>query len=442
MSASVAEQLADLPAEERMALLADLDTETLQAFPYDWRIWARPEQLAPEGDWDIWVILAGRGFGKTRSGAEWVREQIESEACSRMALIGPTASDVRDVMVEGESGILAISPPWFRPQYEPSKRRLTWPNGAIATTYSADEPERLRGPQSDGFWADEREAWRYMEAWDQLMFGLRLGTHPRGVVTTTPRPSKALTELLALPGVVVTRGSTYANRANLAPSFFSSIIRKYEGTRLGRQELHAEILDDVEGALWTRAMIEDARAGAAPDLLRIVVGVDPAVTSGEDSDETGIVAVGVGVDRQYYVLADRTGRLTPDQWGKRVVNTYTDLAADRVVGEVNNGGDLVESNLKHAARDLGLRAAYKAVRASRGKAVRAEPVAALYEQGRVHHVGSFPELEDQMCGWVPGMGDDSPDRMDALVWALTEIAGIDAGPAIGLEAASIFARPL
>jgi predicted phage terminase large subunit-like protein len=441
VSASVAEQLADLPAAERAEVLASLDAETLTRMPYDWRVWARPEQLEPPGDWDFWVIMAGRGWGKSRTGAEWVRAQIESGRCSRMALVGPTAADVRDVMVEGESGLLSVCPPWNRPKYEPSKRRVTWPNGAMATCYSGDEPDRLNGPQHDGGWVDERSLFRYDASWDMFLFGLRLGSKPRACVTMTPRPTKAVRALITMPNVVVTRGSTYENRANLAPSFYGSIIRKYEGTRLGREQLMGEILDDVEGALWTRAMIDGARTAEAPDLLRIVIGVDPAVSAGEDSSETGIVVVGVGVDRQYYVLDDRTGRLTPDEWGKRVVNTYATYAADRVIGEVNNGGDLVEANLRHAARDLGISVAYTSVRASRGKAVRAEPVAALYEQGRVHHVGGFAALEDQLCGWVPGSGDASPDRMDALVWALTEIAAIDAGPVVGTDAASLFARP-
>jgi predicted phage terminase large subunit-like protein len=394
---------------------------------YDWRgKLARPEQLAPAGDWSVWVYLAGRGSGKTRSAAEWIREQVESGRSRRLALVGPTAGDVRDVMVEGESGLLAISPPWFRPKYEPSKRRITWPNGAIATLYTADEPERLRGPQHDGAWADELCAWRFAEAWDQLMFGLRLGENPRCVVTTTPKPTKELRELLTLPSTVKTTGSTYDNRANLAPTFFEKIVRKYEGTRLGRQELLAEVLEDVEGALWNRAMIDDARRSTAPDMARVVVALDPAVTSGEDSDETGIVVAGKGVDGEFYVLEDGTCRLSPDAWARRAVALYDKHSGDLIVGEVNNGGDLVE----RVIRTVRPRVNYKAVRASRGKVTRAEPIAALYEQGRVHHVGSLPQLEDQMCAFVPDALTESPDRVDALVWALSELSA--ATPSFGV----------
>jgi phage terminase large subunit-like protein len=421
VSASVAEQLADLPAAERAEVLASLDAETLTRMPYDWRVWARPEQLEPPGDWDFWVIMAGRGWGKSRTGAEWVRAQIESGRCSRMALVGPTAADVRDVMVEGESGLLSVCPPWNRPKYEPSKRRVTWPNGAMATCYSGDEPDRLNGPQHDGGWVDERSLFRYDASWDMFLFGLRLGSKPRACVTMTPRPTKAVRALITMPNVVVTRGSTYENRANLAPSFYGSIIRKYEGTRLGREQLMGEILDDVEGALWTRAMIDGARTAEAPDLARVVVAIDPATTATEDSDETGIVVAGRGVDGRFYVLDDCSCRLTPDGWATRAVGAFDRYEADRIIGEVNNGGDLVESCIRHAASARSRHIAYAKVHASRGKLVRAEPIAALYEQGRVSHVGSFPALEDQLCSWVPGSHDGSPDRMDALVWALTEL---------------------
>ena len=343
-----------------------------------------------------------------------MRQEVEANRRGRLALIGATAADVRDVMIEGESGILACSRPSFRPTYEPSKRRVSWPNGAIATAYSADEPDRLRGPQHDGAWPDEVAAWRYPEALDMLMFGLRLGRDPRLVATTTPRPIKVVREMIASPTTVVTTGSTYDNLANLAPAFAEQIIRKYEGTRLGRQELLAEILTDVPGALWTWAMLDNRQP--APDLTRVVVAIDPAVTSGEDSDETGIVAVGLGVDGRGYVLADRSCRLSPDGWARRAVATFDDLAADMVVAEVNNGGDLVEQTIRTVRRTI----PYKKVHASRGKQTRAQPVAALYEQGRVSHVEAFPDLEEQLTSWTPESGT-SPDRLDALVWALTEL---------------------
>lgn len=382
-------------------------------------MWARDTQLPPVGDWRTWLILAGRGFGKTRTGAETVRARVEAGAATRVALVGQTAADVRDVMIEGESGILAVSPPWFEPKYEPSKRRLTWPNGAIATAYSADEPRQLRGPQHDFAWADELASWATPEAWDQLMFGLRLGSDPRVIVTTTPRPTRIIRELLADPTTHATRGSTYDNRANLAPAFFEQIIRKYEGTRLGRQELHAEVLDDVPGALWTRAMLDATRTRTAPpELTRVVVAIDPAVTSGEDSDETGIVTVGKDAAGEYHVLADRSCRMTPDGWARRAVAAFDEHNADRIVAEVNNGGDLVEATLRTVRRNI----PYAKVHASRGKRVRAEPIAALYEQRRVHHYGDLAQLEDQMVTFTPDGMDGSPDRVDALVWALTELS--------------------
>lgn len=414
---SLAASLASLPGEQRAKEIARLSEDQAKELLWDWRFWARPNQIAPRGDWRTWLLLAGRGFGKTRCGAEWVREQVESGRCRRIALVAPTAADARDVMVEGESGILACSPPWNRPLYEPSKRRLTWPCGALATTYSADEPDRLRGPQHDGAWADELAAWKYPEAWDMLMFGLRLGDDPRVVATTTPKPVRAIRELLKAPTTYAARGATYDNRENLAPAFLEQIVAKYQGTRLGRQELSGELLDDVPGALWTRVMVDAAFTDRVPDMRRIVVAIDPAVTSGEDSDDTGIVVVGKGADKRAYVLADRTCRLSPDGWAKRAVAAYEEFGADRIVAETNNGGDLVE----RVVRTVSPHVSYQKVHASRGKRVRAEPVAALYEQGRVSHVGGFADLEDQMCSFVPEGMDGSPDRVDALVWALTDL---------------------
>ena len=340
----------------------------------------------------------------------------------RIALVAPTAADVRDVMVEGESGILATAPPWDRPIYEPSKRRVTWANGAMATTYSADEPERLRGPQHEAAYCDELAAWRYPEAWDQLMFGLRLGSDPRCVVTTTPKPVKLIRELLKAKTTVVTRGSTYDNRANLAPAFFSDIVTKYEGTRLGRQEIMAEMLEDVVGALWNRGMIESTRMLVPPcDMKRIVVAIDPATTSEEGSDATGIIVVGVGTDGRGYVLDDLTCRESPERWASIAVSAFSRWKADRIVAEVNQGGDMVEATIRMVAA----RIPYTGVHASRGKVTRAEPVAALYEQGRVSHAGMFADLEDEMCSFTIDFDRKaagySPDRLDALVWGLTEL---------------------
>jgi len=396
----------------------------VDALEHSWAAIARPNQLPPPGDWwQIWLLLAGRGFGKTRTLAEWVCEQVLFGLASRIALVAATAADARDVLVEGESGILAVAPPWFRPIYEPSKRRLTWPNGAIGTTFSAEEPERLRGPQHDAAVCDELGSWSRPETWDMLQFGLRLGRNPRCLVATTPRPTKLIRELLAREGrdVVVTRGSTYENRANLAPGFFDQVIRKYEGTRLGRQELNAELLEDTPGALWSHGIIDAARQAAAPNLARIVVAIDPATTSGEDADETGIVVVGKDNQGHGYVLADASGKYQPIEWAKIAITAYRTHHADRIVAEVNNGGEMVENTLRMVDPNI----PFTAVRASRGKVTRAEPVSALYEQGRMHHVGTFPQLEDQMTNFTSDFDRQSagysPDRVDALVWAVTDL---------------------
>jgi len=398
------------PAEEEAAAIAAR---------YFWRGHAREKQLPPPGTWRVWLLRTGRGWGKTRVGAEWVRSEVESGRRGRLALVARTAADARDVMVEGESGLLSVCPPWNRPNYEPSKRRLTWPNGAMATTYSADEPDNLRGPQHDGAWADELASWRFADAWDMLMMGLRLGENPQAVVTTTPRPVKLIRNLMAQATTVTVTGATFENQENLPKPFLEEIIGRYQGTRLGRQELLGEILDDVPGALWTRAMIEQAQIDVAPEMVRVVVAIDPAVTSGDDADETGIVAVGKGVDGRGYVLADASCRLSPDGWGRRAVSLYDAHGADRIIAEVNNGGDLVE----RVIRTVDSSVPYRAVRASRGKVTRAEPVAALYEQGRISHVGGFDVLEDQLCAFASDgyMGSDSPDHADALVWAVHDL---------------------
>ena len=391
--------------------------------PPAWRQIARPEQLAPEGDWLTWAFIAGRGAGKTRSAAEFSIEQARDMPGSRGALIGRTPADVRDVMIEGESGILACSDPAFMPIYESTKRRLTWPNGSIATAFSAEVPSQLRGPQHHWAWADEAAAWTDAPkgdvldtAWNNLMLGLRLGATPRCVVTTTPKPNALTRVILDRISTVVTRGSTYDNLGNLAPSFRQQVLATYEGTRIGRQELLGELLDDVEGALWTITTLDEARVQVAPDLRRIVVAIDPSGGSGPNHDEQGIVVAGLGIDGELYILADRSCSLSPHGWASRAIGAFHEFSADRIVAEKNYGGDMVESTIRQVDKHVPV----KVISASRGKAQRAEPVAALYEQCRVHHVGALAKLEDQMTTWTPQDGT-SPDRLDALVWAVTEL---------------------
>ena len=585
--------LAELPRKQRDAALAGLSEAEKVAYLYAWEAWARPSQLPPPGDWRVWLLRSGRGYGKTRAGAEWVRWQVEHNGKRRIALVAATAGDVRDTVVEGESGILAISHPGFMPVWQTSRRRLTWPNGAIATTFSADKPDRLRGPQYDCAWADElacvvagtmvaterglrpietvrvgervwtsaglrhvmdawqsspdaeiwelrsdaghvlhgthnhpvwtpagftplsalspgitlwawdmtsspascgatvdggstaattaidaarcstatsiepptdqsprgtistvrvvavtntgrrapvynlaiegeeeyiangllvHNSWRYPAAWDMLLLGLRLGDNPQAVVTTTPRPTRLIRGLVAKDTTVQTVGSTYENRANLATGFFEDIVSAYEGTTLGRQEIHGEIIDDVAGALWRRSLLDDMRVGPKrmEELERIVVAIDPAVTSEPGSDETGIIVAGVDPEGEGYVLEDLSGRYAPTEWANIAVAAYERWHADRVVAEVNNGGDLVETVLRQADKNV----AYRKVHASRGKFVRAEPVSLLYEKGRIHHVGLFGPLEDQMCNFTVDLDRHimgSPDRVDALVWAFFEL---------------------
>ena len=402
--------------KEIVDIINSLSDEEIEVLMYDWVIWARDNQLDPglSDEKNIWLILAGRGWGKTRTGAEYVRQLVQ-EGYKRIALIAPTPADARDVMIEGGSGLLSVCPEWEMPVYEPSKRRLTFPNGAIATVYSGYKPDQLRGPQHDAFWADELAAWQYLqETWDMLMFGLRLG-NPRGIITTTPRPLPLIKELIKSKNVIVTRGSTYENRENLADAFFNAIIGKYEGTRLGRQELNAEILDDNPNALWNRRNIEANRVTKAPDLKRLVVGVDPNASNTENSDEIGIIVAGIDNEGIGYVLEDLSMLGSPNEWGTTAITGYYKYKADRIVAEINQGGNMVEFVLRSIDKNI----AYKGVHASKGKYTRAEPISALYEQNKVKHVGTFPKLEDEMCEWEPGM--DSPNRMDALVWALTEL---------------------
>lgn len=418
--------------------LSESERRWFLSFLFDWEgTWARDGQKEPLGDWRVWLALAGRGWGKTRTGAEWIRKQVELGLARRIAFVARTASDARDVMVEGVTGVLAVSHPDFRPKYEPSKRRLTWYNEngtvrAIAICYSAEEPKLLRGPQHDAAWCDELAAWDSTEAFDNLLLGLRLGVRPRCIATTTPKPTSLIKDLMARRSTAVTGGSTYENIANLAPEFIEDILDRYEGTSLGRQELYAELLSESEHALWKRAWIESGRwatdAGGSPldhpDLDRLVVAVDPATTSKPSSSETGIVVAGRcqmtdddGKTRpHFFVLEDLSGRYTPQGWAQLATGAYYDFDGDCVIGEKNNGGDMVESTIVNVDDSV----PFEEVWASRGKVPRATPVVALYQQGRVHHVGMFRDLEDQLCQWEPGQ-TDSPDRLDALVWAISSM---------------------
>ena len=399
---------------ERQTRLARLNSAEQSHLRYDWQFWRRPNQTPPPGNWRVWLILAGRGFGKTRTGAEQVREWVKHYRY--VNLIGATSDDARDIMIEGESGILAICPKDERPNYVRNLSKLEWPNGAKSLIFTADSPERLRGKQHEKIWCDELASWRYDDAWDQALFGLRLGNNPQALVTTTPKPTKIIKMLIADKHTVTTRGSTYDNRANLADAFYDAIITRYEGTRLGRQELNAELLEDVEGALWKWSQIDACRIDKAPAMLRVVVSIDPAVSANKNSDETGIIAAGLDSFRNGIVLGDASGIYSPLAWASKAIALYDTSQADCIVAEANNGGDLVEANLRAA----GFTGKVKKVHASRGKQVRAEPIAAFYEQNKVHHVGTFAGLEQQMTTWAP-TEDDSPDRVDALVWAMTEL---------------------
>ncbi len=448
LSVSPAQLLASLPEAERSKLLEELSPRDRAFLNYHWPFWARPDQLQPSNpDWNTWMILAGRGWGKTRVGAETIRDWVCGETplaagrYKRLALVAETAADARDVLVEGDSGILAVHPKSFRPRYEPSKRRLTWPNGARATLYNATEPDQLRGPQHDGAWCDELAKWAYAEeTWDQLQFGLRLGLNPRAVVTTTPRPIPILRDILDDETTFVTRGRTMDNAVNLAKKFIERIHRKYAGTRLGRQELEAEVLDDLPGAYWLRTYFDPPKelklkgripASEVPTLSRVVVAVDPSgIGKSDDGGDTiGIIVAGIDHYDHGYILADRSIRGGPPEWGKAAVKAYHDFNADRILGESNFGGAMVESTIRSVDSSV----SYKAVHASRGKVIRAEPISALYEQGRVSHVTGadirdvdgvgLAALEDQLCLFSPSgyMGKGSPDRADAAVWALTEL---------------------
>ena len=424
--------------------LGGLDDNALLALPWLFAFWALPHQLPPDGGWKTWVILGGRGAGKTRAGAEWVRAEVEGARpadpgrARHVALVGETVDQAREVMVFGESGLLAASPPDRRPTWEAGRKRLVWPNGAVAQVFSAHDPESLRGPQFDAAWVDELAKWkRAGEAWDMLQFALRLGTHPRQVVTTTPRNVAVLKAVLQNPSTVLTHAPTEANRAYLAASFLSEMRARYGGTRQGRQELDGMMPEGVEAALWTAAGLDALRLDAAPaGLGRIVVAVDPPVTGHGRSDECGIIVVGAvteGPPQDWHAVVLEDASVTaasPEQWARAAIAAMERHGADRLVAEVNQGGDLVQSVI----RQIDALVPYRAVRAARGKTARAEPVAALYEQGRVRHVRGLAALEDQMClmsaqGYV---GRGSPDRVDALVWALTDLM---------IEPAQIWRRP-
>lgn len=404
--------------------LASLSKREKQRLKYVWKLWARPEQLEPPGDWLYWFIKTGRGWGKTRTGAETVRDKVMRGGKRRIAIVSKSAADARDVMVEGPSGIVTISPKDERPEYEPSKRRLTWPNGAVGTVYSAENPEQLRGPEHDLVWGDEIAFWPRPAAFDNLLLGLRVGVNPQLVCTSTPRPIRIVKELRDDPRTVITSGSTYENASNLAEAFLNRIIKRYEGTRLGRQELHGEILEDVEGALWTRENIDRHRVKKLPKLRRIIIPIDPAVTYGPESDLTGIIPMGLGEDRHVYVFADLSCRAHPNYWGGVVCNAYHAHKADAAVAESNQGGELITSLLGNIDPKVNVRL----VHASKGKWTRAEPVAALAERGLIHHVGALPDLEDELCEWVPESFAKSPDRLDAYVWGVTDLLLADTMP--------------
>ena len=423
--------------------LEKLDDRTQRALPWLFDFWAHEHQLPPDGDWLTWIILGGRGAGKTRAGSEWVRRQMEGVTplsngiCRRAALVGETIEQAREIMVFGDSGIIACSPSDRRPVWQSTRKALVWPNGAEAKLYSAHEPESLRGPQFDCAWLDELAKWkRPQETWDMLQFALRLGVKPRQIVTTTPRNVSALKKIMSAGNTVRTHAPTAANRVHLAQSFLDQIETEYAGSRLGRQEIDGELLEDVEGALWTLGLLDQHRVDCEPQLDRIVIAVDPPATSGKNADACGIIVAGVTQDGppqnwRAYVIADRTlTKASPHAWASEVAVCFEEFNADRVVAEVNQGGEMVEAVLRQQAQFI----PFKAVRASRGKVARAEPVSTLYEQGRIKHLRGLNALEDQMCGMSQSgyRGQGSPDRVDALVWALTDLM---------IEPANSFSQP-
>jgi phage terminase large subunit-like protein len=420
----------DLLACENVTALENfwqsLNAEELDFLHYDWHLWAREDQLPPPVNkhseaWTTWLVLGGRGAGKTRTGSEWIRSIANASGPLRIALVGETLEDVRSVMIEGVSGLLAVHPETERPRLEASKRRLVWPNGTIAQLFSANDPASLRGPQFHAAWCDEVCKWRYpQKTWDMLQFGLRLGEQPQQIVTTTPRAINLLEKLLISPTTVVSRAKTVANIANLSPVFLETVVNRYRGTRLGRQELDGEILHDLENALWRRDALDKCRIEKLPQLQRVIIAIDPPVSSTQSSDACGIIVAGRDEQGQAYVIADLTAiQARPLEWARKAIAGYHYYEADSLVAEVNQGGEMVETIIHQVDSMVPL----KNVHATRGKWLRAEPVAALYDRGNVFHVGQFPELEDEMCNFtVNGRTlNHSPDRLDALVWAITEL---------------------
>lgn len=451
--ASDPEALNSLSPNDKKALL-----DWLEHFKYNWEFHALPKQRMPLGQWKTWIFLAGRGAGKTKTGSETVRKLVRDHGYRSIGLIAPTAADARDVMVDGKGGssLLEITPPWEKLEYFPTKKRLVWGNGAVGATFSAEEPDRLRGPQSDLIWSDELAAWRYLqETWDQAQFGLRLGKNPKHIITSTPRPVSIIKNLakVAVPAeemtedsvedVVITRGTTMDNAENLSPGFVQALIEKYEGTRLGRQELYAEILEDnpnaifnqsdldmgkverTKGALRSRSEVQfefvmpqgpDSPQKFKTGIIEIAIAVDPSMSADIESDETGIIVMGRDAKNHLYVFEDQSGIYTPNEWAEVVLGLYEKYDADTIVAEVNQGGDLVENTIRTVERERGMkRVNYRHVRASKGKIARTEPVGALAEQHRIHHVGDLPKLEEQLVEFAPGY-ERSPDRLDAYVW--------------------------
>ena len=417
---------------QRRFLIEGMSRAELELLFGRWDVFAHdhqvPPKLAPNGQpWLTWLLIGGRGAGKTRAGAEWVRAQalglapLADAPVSNIALVGETEHDVREVMIEGISGLLAVHRRDERPVWTSSRRRLEWNNGAVAYAFSAEDPESLRGPQFGCAWSDEMAKWRYAQAtFDMLQFGLRLGHQPRQLITTTPRPTAMIKRLMLEPTSVVTRAATQANAYHLAPTFLKGVLARYKDTRLGRQELDGEIIEDRPDALWSRALIEGCRVSDAPPLARIVVAVDPPASSGKRADACGIVAAGITGEGAIYVIADETvSQATPSVWAARAIALWRRLEADALVAETNQGGEMVRSVINEVDASVPV----VSVRASRGKWLRAEPVATLYEQGRVKHAGNFPALEDEMCDFGPtGLSSGrSPDRLDALVWAIASL---------------------